>query len=112
MRKTGNLLSDLPEGTAQDEIFDTLAMGPGMRIERIVSTGQVTAEGEWYDQDDDEWVVVIAGAARLKIEGEDDERRLGAGDWIHLPAHCRHRVTWTQESPPTVWLAVHYEAAG
>ena len=111
MLKTGNLLSGLPEGAAEDEIFDTLAMAPGMRIERIVSTGQVTAEGEWYDQDDDEWVVVIAGAARLEIEGEDDERQLGAGDWIHLPAHRRHRVTWTQENPPTVWLAVHYETA-
>ena len=111
MLKTGNLLGGLPEGAAEDEIFDTLVVAPGMRIERIVSTGQVNAEGEWYDQDDDEWVVVIAGAARLEIEGEDDERPLGAGDWIHLPAHRRHRVTWTQENPPTVWLAVHYETA-
>ncbi|WP_419913529.1 cupin domain-containing protein [Hoeflea sp.] len=111
MLKTGNLLSGLPEGRAKEEIFETLEIAPGMRIERIVSTGQVTADDDWYDQDEDEWVMVLAGSARLLIAGEDKERQLGAGDWIHLPAHCRHRVTWTQEDPPTVWLAVHYEAS-
>ena len=103
----GNLFSALPEGATDDEIFDHLFVVPGVRIERIVSTGQVTPEGEWYDQDDDEWVALLAGAARLQIEGEASERELTAGDWILLPAHCRHRVTWTQTSPPAVWLAVH-----
>ncbi|MBK5199564.1 MAG: cupin domain-containing protein [Methyloceanibacter sp.] len=84
---------------------------PGVRIERIVSTGQVTPDGQWYDQVADEWVLVVAGAARLRIEGEDEDRELGEGDWIVLPAHCRHRVTWTREEPPTVWLAIHVAAA-
>ncbi|WP_136661116.1 cupin domain-containing protein [Nitratireductor sp. XY-223] len=105
----GNLFSGLPGDKVEGEIFDTLQSAPGMRIERIVSTGQVTAEDDWYDQDDDEWVVVLAGAARLQIEGESEERSLTVGDWIRLPAHCRHRVTWTQDNPPTVWLAVHHE---
>jgi len=79
-----------------------------MRIERIVSTGQVTPEGEWYDQEGDEFVFLVEGAARLHIEGEHEDRKLNEGDWISLPAHCRHRVTWTRDDPPTVWLAVHY----
>lgn len=80
-----------------------------MRIERIVSTGQVAAEGEWYDQASDEFVLVVAGAARLRIEGEPEDRKLDEGDWILLPAHCCHRVTWTRADPPTVWLAVHFD---
>ena len=103
----GNLFASLPEGVMDDEIFDHLFTTPGARIERIISTGQITPEDEWYDQDDDEWVVLLAGAARLQIEGEASERELSAGDWILLPAHCRHRVTWTQRQPPTIWLAVH-----
>lgn len=82
------------------------------RNQRIVSTGQVTLEGRWYDQDAHEWVMVVEGAARLRIEGESEERELGEGDWILLPAHCRHRVTWTRASPPTIWLAVHFTPKG
>jgi cupin 2 domain-containing protein len=75
---------------------------PSLRIERIVSTGQATPEGEWYDEDTDEWVLLLAGSARLRMEGEDEDRDLVPGDWLLLPAHCRHRVTWTQSTPPTV----------
>ena len=103
----GNLFSALPAGRPVDEIFEPLISLPGARIERIVSTGQVTPADAWYDQVDDEWVAVLAGAARLQIEGEAGERQLSLGDWVFLPAHCRHRVTWTQASPPTVWLAIH-----
>lgn len=85
---------------------------PGMRIERIVSTGQATPEGEWYDQDTDEWVLLVEGAARLRIEGESEDRAVSEGGWILLPAHCRHRVTWARAEPPTVWLAVHFTPGG
>jgi cupin 2 domain-containing protein len=108
MIKTGSLKSDLPPGPLSDEIAERLVESSGLRIERIVSTGQATPEGEWYDQDSEEWVLVVAGAARLRIEGEDVDRALGKGDWILLPARCRHRVTWTQAVPPTVWLAIHF----
>lgn len=84
---------------------------PGLRLERIISTGQAMPEGDWYDQAWDEFVVLVSGAARLRIEGEDEDRALEAGDWILLPAHCRHRVAWTQTAPPAVWLAIHYEDA-
>jgi len=103
-------MTGLPAEPAADEIFEPLSGSTGVLIERIVSTGQMTPEGEWYDQERDEWVMVVTGAARLLIEGQENDIELSAGDWIHLPAHCRHRVTWTQSSPPTVWLAVHYPA--
>src|SRR6187431_1819756 len=108
MVKTGTLAGDLPNRPLPDEVVDQLVECQGLRIERIVSAGQTTPEGQWYDQDTDEWVLVIAGAARLRIEGEATDRELGEGDWILLPAHCRHRVTWTRAEPPTVWLAVHF----
>jgi cupin 2 domain-containing protein len=108
MVKAGNLERDLPARPLPEEVFDLLIERPGLRIERIVSSGQATPEGQWYDQETDEWVLVIAGAARVRIEGEGTDRELGEGDWILLPAHCRHRVTWTRSEPPTVWLAVHF----
>jgi cupin 2 domain-containing protein len=104
----GNLLETLPDSPQIEEKFEPLVRTSAMLIERIVSTGQVTPEGEWYDQERDEWVMVLSGAARLRIEGEDEDRELAAGDWIHLPAHCRHRVTWTDDAPCTIWLAVHF----
>jgi cupin 2 domain-containing protein len=108
MIKTGNLGRNLPARQLTDELVDMLVYRAGLRIERIVSTGQVTPEGQWYDQETDEWVLLVEGAARLRIEGEREDRELGEGDWILLPAHCRHRVTWTRAEPPTVWLAVHF----
>jgi cupin 2 domain-containing protein len=108
--KAGSLGRGLPIGPLAAELTETLCRGPGLRIERIVSTGQTTPEGEWYDQEDDEFVLLVAGAARVLIAGEARDRELHPGDWLLLPAHCRHRVTWTESDPPTVWLAVHFAA--
>ncbi len=106
--KAGNLRSDLPFGRVPKELLTVLLDRPDLRIERIVSTGQATPDGEWYDQDTDEFVLVVDGAALLRIEGEAEDRQLAAGDWLLLPAHCRHRVTWTRAESPTIWLAVHF----
>lgn len=105
--QAGSLLTGLPAHPVAQEIFETLLERSGVRIERIVSTGQITPEGEWYDQARDEFVVVVAGEAELRIEGETTDRALQQGDWLFLPAHCRHRVTRTRQDPPTVWLAIH-----
>jgi cupin 2 domain-containing protein len=78
-----------------------------VRIERIVSTGHASPPGFWDDQEQGEFVVVLAGRAGLLIEGEAAPRVLRAGDYVHLPAHCRHRVEWTAADTPTVWLAIH-----
>jgi cupin 2 domain-containing protein len=105
--KAGRLTRGLPPRPLADELVDVLCEQPGLRIERIVSTGQVTPDGHWYDQDHDEWVLVVKGSARLRIEGESDDRALEEGGYIFLPAHCRHRIAWTRSQPPTVWLAIH-----
>lgn len=106
MIASGSLLSDIP-ASLPDERFDTLLARPGLRIERIVSTGHASPPDFWYDQPQDEWVCVIAGSASLVIEGEAAPRMMKPGDWIEIPAHKRHRVVWTDASCPTVWLAVH-----
>ena len=105
--RSGNLLAGLPVARG-GEHFEPLVERDGVRVERIVSHGQATPEGEWYDQEWDEWVLLVAGRAGLHIEGEATPRELGPGDYIHLPARCRHRVTWTDPDGPTVWLAVHW----
>ena len=109
--RAGALDAELPSGPQAEEVFEQLIERPDLRIERIVSTGQITPEGEWYDQVRDEFVLLVSGAARLRIDGEPEDRELGPGEWLFLPAHCRHRVTWTQAAPPTIWLAVHFDAA-
>ena len=106
MIQRGNIFSDLRTAGAGEETV-TLARRPGVVVERIVSTGQATPQGYWYDQDWTEWVVVLSGRAELLIAGEDQPTTLGPGDWIELPEHARHRVEWTDPSRPTVWLAVH-----
>jgi len=105
----GNLLTACPDATTR-EVTALLAGGGGARVERIVSHGQASPPGFWYDQDEAEFVAVIAGHARLRIDGEAEPRALAAGDWIVLPPHCRHRVEWTDPLVPTVWLAVFYAA--
>lgn len=110
--KAGSLLDGLPSRALAEEQVTPLLERPGLRIERIVSTGQATPQGAWYDQEADEWVLLVAGAARLRIDGEPDERALAPGDFVLLPAHCRHRVTWTDEAVPTVWLAIHFSPEG
>lgn len=89
-----------------DELFEILAISEHQRIERIVSLGHASPEGFWYDQEQDEFVILLRGAARLRFEGEDPVE-MKAGDYVAIPAHCRHRVDWTDPDQPTVWLAVH-----
>ena len=102
-----NLLSPLPDADATERV-DALLTRPHLRIERIVSRGQASPPGFWYDQPEAEWVLVLAGAARLRFEEETEARVLGPGDWVDIAPHRRHRVDWTDPEAPTVWLAVFY----
>ena len=108
--RRGNLLAAGEQG-GDAEMVEVLVQGRGVRVERIVSTGQATPPGFWYDQPDDEFGVLLAGAAVLRFEEGDRCLELAPGDWVEIPAHVRHRVESTQAQPPTVWLAIHVSEA-
>lgn len=103
-----NLFADIP-GHLPNELFTTLLQSPNVRIERIVSHGHTSPDGFWFDQSSHEWVLVLQGAARLRFEDHETAVEMKAGDWLHIPAHRKHRVEWTSTDEPTIWLAVHYE---
>lgn len=106
MKKT-NLFEQLPAASAQ-EYFETLAGSNGTRIERIVSHGHCSPKDFWYDQEMNEWVILLKGCAALEFEGQGQLVELHPGDALDIPAHRRHRVAWTAATEPTVWLAVHF----
>ncbi|MFZ4285118.1 cupin domain-containing protein [Variovorax sp. HJSM1_2] len=93
--------------SAEAESLQDILRSPHLRIERIVSLGHTSPEQGWYDQTENEWVLVLEGRGELTF---DDGRTvaLGKGDHIHIPAHCKHRVSWTDPAQATVWLAVFY----
>lgn len=104
-----NLLAPLPDARFAEAV-NTLLARPSIRIERVVSLGQASPPGFWYDQNEGEWVLLLAGAARLRFEDENEARNLIPGDCLDIAPHRRHRVDWTDPSTPTVWLAVFYRA--
>jgi cupin 2 domain-containing protein len=97
-------------GALPRERFDELLRTQGFRIERIVSRGQVSPPGFWYDQETDEWVLLLSGAATLCF-ADGSSFDLKSGDYLFIPRRCRHRVTWTDPERDTVWLAVHGRTA-
>ena len=101
-----NLFENIPKDLP-DELFETLVKTDSVHIERIVSRGHTSPEEGWYEQDKNEFVLVLKGAARLEFE---DGRvvSMGVGDWVEIVVHERHRVVWTDEEGETVWVAVHY----
>lgn len=102
----GNLFEVIPAHLA-DEQFDTLLETAVCCLERIISMGHATPVGEWYDQAWAEWVILLQGEATLRFMEPDWERTLKPGDYLTIPAHCRHRVEATSQNPPAVWLALH-----
>jgi cupin 2 domain-containing protein len=109
-RKATTMITNLfalPADTVEEQFVELLSR-PGLKIERIVSMGQASPPGFWCEQEESEWVVVLAGEAQLRFEDEPEPRRLTPGDFIDIPSHRRHRVQWTHPGQPTVWLAIHY----
>lgn len=106
---TPNLFSDVPSPLPH-ELTECLLAAGCLRIERIVSHGHASPEGFWYDQEDNEWIVVLTGAARLRFEDDDVPLVMKPGDYINIPAHRRHRVEWTISDEPTIWLAMYYQS--
>ena len=102
-----NLFENIPE-SAPEEVFTELLSAEGVRVERIVSFGQVSPEGFWYDQPENEWILLLEGSATLAFQ-EKPSVDLKPGDYLKLPARCRHRVEKTSEKCRTVWLAIFYK---
>jgi cupin 2 domain-containing protein len=93
-----------------NESTDEILARRGLKIERIVSHNYASPPGFWYEQALDEWVMVLSGSAGLRFEDEGEARQLKAGDYLLIPATKRHRVDWTSEAEPTIWLALHFGA--
>lgn len=106
-RHVANLFAKLPDAHAA-EVVETLAATGSIRIERIVSHGQSSPDGSWYDQELDEWVILLRGGATLRFEGSEDPIALGPGDFVDIPAHVRHRVEWDRTGPGYGLAGVHY----
>ncbi|MGS3186036.1 cupin domain-containing protein [Aeromonas taiwanensis] len=108
---TGNLLGKIPS-PLPNEVFMDLVSTNHFRIERILSLGHQTPSGEWFDQDEHEWVLLVQGEAILVFitpdTGEQERAHLGPGDYINIPAHLQHRVEWTHPTEATVWLCIYY----
>jgi cupin 2 domain-containing protein len=105
----GNLFENIPNALS-DELFTLLAEGRGFRIERIVSAGHGSPEGFWYDQEQNEWVLLVSGSAVLSVEKDSgtEQIALKSGDYLLIPAHQRHRVESTSLTEKTIWLAIYF----
>ena len=104
--KLKNIFESIPDNL-DEEIFEQLAQSDNVKIERIISKGHKSPESGWFDQEKNEWVIVLKGEAVISFENEIDVN-LKAGSHINIPAHKRHKVSWTDPKTETIWLAVHY----
>jgi cupin 2 domain-containing protein len=102
-----NLLADIP-AQLPEEMVQTLVRAPTVQIVRVVSQGHASPEGFWYDQDENEFVVLLAGAARMVFQDQPEPLAMVPGSCVNIPAHRRHRVQWTDPAQPTVWLGIFY----
>ncbi|WP_136419641.1 cupin domain-containing protein [Herbaspirillum sp. ST 5-3] len=105
--ETGNLYGRIPT-QLPEEFVQVLATGHGTRIEKIVSKGHCSPPGFWYDQPENEWVLLLKGEAGLRFEKDGRVMHLTEGAYVNIPAHEKHRVEWTAENTETIWLAVFY----
>ncbi len=105
--KAENLLDNLPADVSE-ELFTTLLQAEGLQVERIVSQGHASPPGFWYDQEENELVIVLEGDAAVQFEDDAEPVELRRGSYLKIPAHARHRVVRTDPNGKTVWLAIHY----
>ena len=101
-----NIFESLPKDL-ELEVFEDIVSSSTVRVERIVSKGHGSADNSWYDQDENEWVMVVQGRASLAFE-DGSQCDLVAGDYLNIPAHLKHKVVWTDPDEITIWLALFY----
>jgi cupin 2 domain-containing protein len=104
--RLSNIFESVPGGM-RAEVFEEIVRSPNVRIERIISKGHTSPDIGWYDQDENEWVMVIDGHATIEFE-DGTLVTLGKGDHLNIPAHCKHKVSWSDPNHITIWLAVFY----
>lgn len=102
-----NILKNIPESMPK-ELVETISETEAIRIERIVSKGHASPPGFWYDQDENEYVLLLKGSARLFFKENEERLAMQPGDYVNIPAHVKHRLEWTDPDNETVWLAVFY----
>ncbi len=104
--EVNNIFESIPDNP-DDEMVELIVQNEKTKIERIISRGHISPASGWYDQEKDEWVIVLKGEAIISFES-GKEVSLKAGDHINITAHTKHKVKWTNPKTETVWLAVHY----
>jgi cupin 2 domain-containing protein len=104
---TQNIFKTNPE-KPNEEIFEIILNNKNLKLERIITNGQTTPPGEWYNQENDEWVVLIQGSALILFENEKFII-LNKGDHILIPKNCKHRVQWVDSNQECIWLALHFK---
>lgn len=109
MQNIYNLTTELSQAIKLQEQFEVIAANESLLIERIISAGQITPEGQWYDQARDEWVILLQGQAEISY-ADNSRVILQSGDYLLIPAHKKHRVEYTSQEPPCIWLAIHSQA--
>ena len=107
MNDIRNIYSSIP-AHIPSELIQEILIADSFKIERIVSKGHSSPEGFWYDQKQNEWVLLLKGGAGLLFESADEVIELKPGDYVNIPAHAKHRVEWTDPNTETVWVAVRY----
>ncbi len=103
-----NIKDNLPVRAGVEELFDLIIANDKVRIERIVSHGHSSPAGFWYDQSENEWIILISGAAAIRQKEPDKLISMVAGDYLLIPAHRKHRVESTKPDSDTIWLAVFW----
>ncbi len=107
MNEIKNIFKKIPK-EIPDEIFQKILSTDKLKIERILSKGHASPKVGWYDQNTNEWVILLKGKAKLAFQESNNPVELTSGDYINIPSHVKHRVEWTDPSQETIWLAVHY----
>lgn len=107
MNEVKNIFKEIPK-EIPDEIFQKILSTDKLKIERILSKGHASPKEGWYDQNTNEWVILLKGKAKLTFKERKNPVELTPGDYINIPSHVKHRVEWTDPSQETIWLAIHY----
>lgn len=103
-----NLFEDIKIDKNSEEFIDILNK-PNIRIQRIVSNGQASKEGFWYEQEENEFVTILEGEAVLEFEDKDkSDIVLKKGDFCNIEVKEKHRLKYTSIEEPTIWLAIFY----